>query len=203
MKGERRERISSLSLFLSINNEWVMVHTHCHIHTHTHRLFTAARAIPVWCIWRQETNECVTGPNQSIMSEYELLKLQNRVEGKKKNVKNDDIKINRTWLHVSLSIYIYFVLYNKKNVSSLISLCIHVACVNKQTESKKEEKKGTRQREKKMFRNPIIERMCIKTNKTARTHVYSRCDKIKKLTDRERKKKHERKTKMSNELRFK
>jgi hypothetical protein len=80
MKTEReREKIGALSLSLSINNEWVMVHTHCHIHTcihtHTHRLFTAARAISVWCIWRQETNECVTGPNQSIMSEYELFKL--------------------------------------------------------------------------------------------------------------------------------
>jgi hypothetical protein len=47
---------------LSINNEWVMVRTHCHIHTNMHRLFTAVRAIPVWCIWREETNECVTGP---------------------------------------------------------------------------------------------------------------------------------------------
>jgi hypothetical protein len=73
-RGEgERERKNPFSL--SINNEWVMVHTHCHIHTHTHRLFTAARAISVWCIWRQETNECVTGPNQSIMSQYELLKL--------------------------------------------------------------------------------------------------------------------------------
>ena len=71
------------SLSLSISNEWVMVHTHCHIHAHTHRLFTAARAIPVWCIWRKETNECVTGPNQFIMSEYELLKLEDTREEKK------------------------------------------------------------------------------------------------------------------------
>jgi hypothetical protein len=140
-----------------------MVHTHCHIHTHTHRLFTAARAIPVWCIWRQEMNECVTGPNQSIMSEYELLKLQNRVEGKKKNVKNDDIKINRTWLHVSSSIYIsffFFLFYTTRKTFLPFSLCIHVACVNKQTESKKK-KKREQDREKKKFWNPIIERECV------------------------------------------
>jgi hypothetical protein len=39
-----------------------------------------------------------------------------------------------------------------------------------------EQKKRTRQ--KKNLES--IERMCIKTNKTARTHVDSRCDKIEK-----------------------
>jgi hypothetical protein len=72
MKGVEKE--NRLSLSLSFSNEWVMVHTHCHIYMHTHRLFTAVRIIPVWCIWRQETNECVTGSNQFIMSQYERRK---------------------------------------------------------------------------------------------------------------------------------
>jgi len=76
---EERERKNQRSLSLSLDQQRVghgsHPLSHTYIHTHTHRLFTAARAIPVWCIWRQETNECVTGPNQSIMSEYELFKL--------------------------------------------------------------------------------------------------------------------------------
>jgi hypothetical protein len=111
-----------------------------------------------------------------------------RIIKEKENVKTDDIKINRTWLHVSSSIYISFI--QQENVSSLFT--VYPCRVCEQTNG--EQKKKNKTERKKVLES--IERMCIKTNKTARTHVYSRCDKIEK-NDRQRKEKT--KTKMSYE----
>ena len=75
-RERKRKSARSFSLSPRFDQQWVghgshsLSHTciHTYMYTHTHRLFTAARAIPVWCIWWEETNECVTGPNQFIMS---------------------------------------------------------------------------------------------------------------------------------------
>ena len=109
------------------------------------------------------------------------------------------ISFNRTWLRlifmcvcVFIYIYISFCFYTIRNVSSL-SLCIHVACVKKQMGSERrkteeqdgEPKENEREREdlesieKQRERERERERENVyKTNKTARTHVDSRCDKI-------------------------
>jgi hypothetical protein len=96
--------------------------------------------------------------------------------------------------------YFFNVLYNKKNVSSLISLCIHVACVNKQTEGEKEqEKKRTRQKKNVSESN---NRENVYKNEQNGTNTRIQPMRQNKEIDRQRKK-NERKTKMSDELRFK
>jgi hypothetical protein len=70
-------------------------------------------------------------------------------------------------------IYIFlFFLYNKKNVSSL-SLCIHVACVNKQMGREKKTKES-------------IARMCIKKNEQngTNTRIHSMRHKIERQTEK-------------------
>ena len=76
---------------------------------------------------------------------------------------------------------------------SMSRVCEQTNEESKQKKKKKKKKKmkkkmeRTRQKKKNELGNwIIIERMCIKTNKTARTHVDSRCDKIKRMTDRKR-----------------
>ena len=127
-----------------------MVHTHCHIRTH--RLFTAARTSPVWCSARNRTNECVTGPNQSIKWRYE----RERCETVRWH---EDHFANRTWLGLSLSkefdfysdiyIYIYFflLLYNQKR---FFPFTVYPCRMCEETNGKREkrEKRGIRQRTK-------------------------------------------------------
>ena len=79
-------------------------------------------------------------------------------------------------------IYIYiFLLYNKKTFLPF-SLCIHVACVNKQTKSKK---KGTRQREKKSFG---INRENVYKNEQNGTNTRIQPMRQNRVNDRQRKK---------------
>ncbi len=87
------------------------------------------------------------------------------------------------FLHLYIYFFLFFCFIQQENFSSLFT--VYPCRVCEQTNG--EQKKRTRQ--KKNLES--IERMCIKTNKTARTHVYSRCDKIKKMTDREKKRKNE------------
>ncbi len=96
-------------------------------------------------------------------------------------------------IYIFLSFFI--VLYNKKTFLPF-SLCIHVACVNKQTESKKKEQ----DREKKKvleFNN----RENVYKNEQNGTNTRIQPMRQNKEIDIQRKKK--RKTKMSYELRFK
>jgi hypothetical protein len=53
-------------------------------------------------------------------------------------VKTDDIKINRTWLHVSSSIYISFI--QQENVSSLFTVYPCRVCEQTNGEQKKKNK---------------------------------------------------------------
>ncbi len=81
------------------------------------------------------------------------------------------------FLHLYISFLFFFFLYNKKNVSSL-SLCIHVACVNKQM---------GRERKKRSLKESIA-RMCIKKKRTKRhEHTYTLNATQNRETDRKKK----------------
>ncbi len=79
------------------------------------------------------------------------------------------------FLHLYITFLFFFFLYNKKNVSSL-SLCIHVACVNKQMGREKKTKKS-------------IARMCIKKKEKneqngTNTRIHSMRHKIERQTEK-------------------
>jgi hypothetical protein len=84
------------------------------------------------------------------------------------------------FLHLYIFLSFFFCFIQQENFSSLFT--VYPCRVCEQTNGEQKKKNKT---EKKNLES--IERMCIKTNKTARTHVYSRCDKIKKMTNREKK----------------
>jgi len=64
------------------------------------------------------------------------------------------------FLHLYIFLSFFFVLYNKKNVSSLFT--VYPCRVCEQTNGEQEEeKKESKTERKKKFWNPIIERECV------------------------------------------